>query len=114
MTASIVHHALSASPRSPADLADFVEVYKAGDRSKRVESDRFHLFTYDEFVGRNKGSLDLFWLRDESLEDNDNLPPPEVLAAESVEDLEAALAEFSKIAALLAAITDGGESGGMS
>jgi type I restriction enzyme M protein len=47
-------------------------------------------------------SLDLIWLRDESLEDSDNLPPPDVIAQEIVEDLEAALAEFSVIAASLA------------
>ena len=47
---------------------------------------------------RDKASLDIFWLRDESLEDVENLPPPEVIAAEIVEDLEAALAEFAAIA----------------
>jgi type I restriction enzyme M protein len=49
-------------------------------------------------VARDKASLDIFWLRDESLEDVENLPPPAVIAAEIVEDLEAALAEFSSIA----------------
>jgi type I restriction enzyme M protein len=96
-----VHHTLKTNPLSTADLSDFVEVYNADDRSKRVETDRFHRFTYDELVARDKASLDLFWLRDESLEDTDNLPPPEVLAAEIVEDLEAALAEFSAIAELI-------------
>jgi type I restriction enzyme M protein len=47
---------------------------------------------------RDKISLDLIWLRDESLEDSDNLPPPDVLAQEIVEDLEAALSEFAQIA----------------
>jgi type I restriction enzyme M protein len=47
---------------------------------------------------RDKASLDIFWLRDESLEDTDNLPVPEVIAAEIVEDLQAALDEFSAIA----------------
>jgi type I restriction enzyme M protein len=51
---------------------------------------------------RDKVSLDLTWLRDESLEDLDNLPPPEVVAQEIVEDLEAALAEFSAVAESLA------------
>jgi type I restriction enzyme M protein len=50
-------------------------------------------------------SLDLIWLRDESLEDSENLPPSEVLAQEIAEDLEAALAEFSAIAVALAART---------
>lgn len=49
-------------------------------------------------MARDKASLDIFWLRDESLEDVENLPPPSVIAAEMVEDLEAALAEFSLIA----------------
>ena len=48
-----------------------------------------------------QASLDLFWLRDESLEDTDDLPVPEVIAAEIVEDLEAALAQFAEIAASL-------------
>jgi type I restriction enzyme M protein len=38
------------------------------------------------------------WLRDESLEDSDNLPDPDVLAQEIVEDLEAALEQFREIA----------------
>jgi type I restriction enzyme M protein len=52
-------------------------------------------------MARDKASLDIFWLRDESLEDTDNLPPPAVIAAEIAEDLEAALAEFAEIAASL-------------
>ena len=53
---------------------------------------------YEELIQRDKVSLDITWLRDESLEDMDNLPPPEVIAQEIVEDLEAALAEFAAIA----------------
>jgi len=60
----------------------------------------------DELIARDKVSLDLFWLRDESLEDADNLPPPEVLAAEIAEDLEAALAEIQALAESLAASTN--------
>ena len=52
-------------------------------------------------------SLDITWLRDESLEDVDNLPPPEVIAQEIVEDLEAALAEFAAIAESLGARKSG-------
>ena len=75
------------------------------ERPPRAESRRtaFRRFTYDELVARDKASLDIFWLRDESLEDADDLPPPDVIAAEIVEDLEAALAEFTAIAASLAA-----------
>ena len=60
-----------------------------------------YIATRDELLARDKVSLDLTWLRDESLEDADNLPPPEVIAQEIVEDLEAALAEFAQIAASL-------------
>ena len=49
-------------------------------------------------LARDKVSLDITWLRDDSLEDVDSLPPPEVIAQEIVEDLEAALAEFAQIA----------------
>lgn len=84
-----------------SDLDDFVECYNPANRHERVESDRFKPFTYKELVGRDKASLDIFWLRDESLEDTENLPPPGVIAAEIVDDLEAALAEFAEIAATL-------------
>jgi len=63
-----------------------------------VETERFRAFGYEELVGRDKASLDIFWLRDESLEDAENLPPPQVIAAEIVEDLEAALAQSAEIA----------------
>ena len=52
---------------------------------------------------KNKCSLDVFWLRDESLEDSDNLPPPDVIAAEIVEELKAALEQFAEIHADLSA-----------
>ena len=52
----------------------------------------------EELINRDKASLDIFWLRDESLEDSDNLPNPDVLAQEIVEDLEAALEQFAAIA----------------
>src|SRR5207302_7806469 len=84
-------------------LVPFIEAYNPDNRHDRVESERFHRFTYDDLMQRDKVSLDITWLRDESLEDTDNLPPPEVIAQEIVEDLEAALAEFAAIAESLAA-----------
>jgi type I restriction enzyme M protein len=84
-----------------ADLDDFVACYHPVDRHERTETEKFRAFTYDELAARDKASLDIFWLRDESLEDTDNLPSPEVIAAEIVEDLQAALAEFAEIAATL-------------
>ena len=53
---------------------------------------------HDELLARDKASLDVFWLRDESLEDSAGLPAPDVLAAEIVEDLQAALEQFREIA----------------
>jgi type I restriction enzyme M protein len=55
------------------------------------------MFTYDELMARDKVNLDIFWLRDESLEDSANLPEPDVLAKEIVEELEAALEQFKGI-----------------
>ncbi len=59
---------------------------------------RWREFTYEELAARDKLNLDIFWLRDESLEDSANLPDPDVLAAEIIEDLEAALEQFRGIA----------------
>ncbi len=84
-----------------SDLDDFVARYNPANRHERSETQRFRPFTYDELTARDKASLDIFWLRDESLEDTDNLPSPDVIAAEIVEDLEAALAQFAEIAASL-------------
>ena len=90
------HFTLKQNPLRREHLQDFVDAY-----SSRVESERFKRFTYDELLARDKVSLDLVWLRDESLEDLENLPPPDVIAQEIVEDLEAALAEFSAVARAL-------------
>jgi len=95
------HFTLKENPLRYEHLADFIETYSADDRSNRVESERLRRFSYEELVSRDKVSLDLLWLRDESLEDGDNLPPPGVIAAEIVEDLEAALAQFAEIASSL-------------
>lgn len=52
-------------------------------------------------IARDKANLDIPWLRDETLDDGSTLPPPAVLAAEIVEELEAALAQFTELAASL-------------
>ncbi|MHB8288802.1 MAG: class I SAM-dependent DNA methyltransferase [Acidimicrobiales bacterium] len=95
------HFTLKENPLRSEHLADFIDAYHAEDRSERTESEYFRRFSYDDLVQRDKASLDIFWLRDESLEDADNLPAPEIIAAEIVEDLEAALAQFAEIAASL-------------
>jgi type I restriction enzyme M protein len=99
-----MHFTLKQNPLRYERLEDFIAAYQSEDRGKRAESERFKAFTYDELLQRDKVSLDLIWLRDESLEDSANLPPPDVLAQEIVEDLEAALSEFAQIAESLRAV----------
>jgi len=96
------HFTLKQNPLTYEHLAGFMEAYHPENRHQREESERFRQFTHDELLAREKVSLDIFWLRDESLEDTANLPPPGVIAREIVEDLEAALAQFAEIAAELA------------
>jgi type I restriction enzyme M protein len=96
------HFTLKQNPLRRKHLDGFVECYAPGKpRSERVESERFKPFTYDELMARDKANLDITWLRDDSLEDLDNLPAPEIIAREIVEDLTAALAEFEAVAAAL-------------
>ncbi|MDO5500923.1 MAG: N-6 DNA methylase, partial [Propionibacteriaceae bacterium] len=95
------HFTLKQNPLRRPDLDDFVEAFRPGSRDQREESERWKSFTYDEIIARDKANLDITWLRDESLEDLDNLPSPDVLAREIVEDLSAALAEFEAVAAAL-------------
>ena len=90
---------LKANPLTRADLDDFVASYNAGNRLEREESERFHRFSYDELVKRDKANLDIFWLRDESMEDTANLPPPDQIAEEIIEDLRAALEQLEEVAA---------------
>ena len=64
---------------------------------------RWRVYDYAELIARDKASLDIFWLKDDSLADSDNLPPPDVIAQEIVDDLEAALEQFRLIAGDLGA-----------
>ena len=86
------------------DLDEFVECYHPANRHERKETwsemnpeGRWRVFGYEELMARDKVNLDITWLRDESLEDSDNLPDPDVLAREIVEELEAALEQFKGI-----------------
>ena len=79
------------------DLKDFIKCYNPPNRFKRKETERFKKFSYDETVARDKTNLDIFWLKDESLGDLDNLPDPDVLALEIIENVEAGLAGFKEI-----------------
>ena len=99
------HFTLKTKPLQRSDLDDFVDCYRAGRRRERKNTwsegnpkGRWRSFSYEELLKRDKLNLDIFWLRDESLADSENLPDPEVLAAEIVEDLNAALEAFQAIA----------------
>ncbi len=92
-----MHFTLKENPLKFDDLKDFIACYNPDNRHARQEAERFKAFTYEELMQRDKASLDIFWLRDESLEDSANLPAPEVLATEIAENLEAALDQFRGI-----------------
>lgn len=100
-----IHFTLKTNPLKRNDLDEFVKCYNPKNRNKRKptwtekNSDgRWRAFDYEEVVNRDKASLDIFWLKDKSLEDSENLPDPGILAQEIVEDLEAALEQFREIA----------------
>jgi type I restriction enzyme M protein len=93
-----------------ADLDDFVARYQPGARhlrqptwSEATPEGRWRAYAYDELVSRDKCSLDLFWLKDNSLLDAENLPGPDELAAEIAEDLRSALEQMEEILADLGA-----------
>ncbi|HOI94564.1 MAG TPA: class I SAM-dependent DNA methyltransferase [Syntrophobacter fumaroxidans] len=92
-----MHFTLKTNPLGYDDLKDFINSYNPENRRDRKETERFRAFSYDELVQRDKANLDIFWLKDESLEDSENLSDPEVLAAEIVENLESALEQFRGI-----------------
>lgn len=91
------HFTLKTNPLRYEDLQDFIKCYNPENRFKRKETERFKAFSHDELMQRDKVSLDIFWLRDESLEDSENLPPPDVLAREIANNLESALDQFTNI-----------------
>ena len=66
--------------------------------SDKKPDGRWRAYSYDDLIARDKASLDIFWLKDDSLEDSANLPNPDIIAQEIVDDLEAALEQFRLIA----------------
>jgi type I restriction enzyme M protein len=103
-----IHHTLKKNTLKFDDLKEFIECYNPVNRHKRKETwneknpeGRWRKYTYDEIINRDKTSLDITWLRDKSLADLDNLPDPDELALDIVENLEAGLANFKAIIASL-------------
>ncbi len=101
-----INFTLKQNPLTRTDLDDFVNCYKPGQPieqrrptwSAENPDGRWRAYSYTELIARDKANLDLFWLRDESLEDSANLPDPDLIAAEIIEDLEAVLEQFRLIA----------------
>jgi type I restriction enzyme M protein len=102
-----VHMTLKTNRLKKSDFDEFIKLYKPDDIKKRkatfVEGKeskgegRWRSYSYDEIIARDKTNLDIFWLKDDALEDTENLPAPEILAAEIVEQLQAALMEFRSV-----------------
>ncbi|MBI5803456.1 SAM-dependent DNA methyltransferase [Candidatus Pacearchaeota archaeon] len=91
------HFTLKKSQLKLEDLQDFIYCYNPTNRHQRKESERFKCFSYEEILKRDKTNLDIFWIKDESLDDLDKLPSPGIIADELVEDLGAALEQLKGI-----------------
>ncbi|MBI4648140.1 MAG: N-6 DNA methylase [Bacteroidia bacterium] len=110
-----IHHTLKKNPLKFEDLQDFVSCYSPSNRAKRKETwsevvepsrnpspeGRWRKFNYEEIITRDKTSLDITWIKDKSLADLENLPDPDVIAAEIVENLESGLQSFKTVLSVL-------------
>ena len=103
-----VHFTLKQNPMTDKDLEDFIECYNPENRFERHETwsednpdGRFRKFSSDDILKRDKKSLDIFWIKDKSLADLDNLPSPDVLADDIIENLQSALESFEGLKAQL-------------
>jgi type I restriction enzyme M protein len=100
------HFTLKTNPLTRVHLDDFVACYNPQNRHQRQETERFRAFSYDDLMKRDKANLDIFWLRDESVEDAASLPSPDGIAREIVEDLRTALEQFEELESDLQCGTD--------
>ena len=104
-----IHHTLKKNPLKLEDLREFITLYNPQNRHQRTETynaetnpeGRWRKFSYQEIIARDKTSLDITWLKDKSLADLDNLPDPDVLAEDIIENLKAGLESFRTILAAL-------------
>ena len=101
-----IHFTLKQHPMTDADLADFIRCYNPQNRYERTETwsennpdGRWRRFDVNDILARDKTSLDLFWIKDKSLADLDNLPEPDELAADIIENLQSALESFHELQA---------------
>ncbi len=103
-----IHFTLKQHPMTEADLEDFIKCYNPENRYERSETwsetnpeGRFRKYSVDEITKRDKLSLDIFWIKDKSLADLDNLPPADELADDIIENLQGALDSFKDLKAQL-------------
>ena len=100
-----IHFTLKQHPMTDADLQDFIHCYHPENRFERTETysesnpdGRFRKFNVEkDILTRDKTSLDIFWIKDKSLADLDNLPSPDELAADIIENLQSALDSFQAL-----------------
>jgi len=99
-----MHFTLKTNPLKFEHLADFIKCYNPNNRYDRKPTwspenpdGRWRAFTYEEIMQRDKVNLDIFWLKDKSIEDSEMLPEPDTLAREIAENLEDALEQFKSI-----------------
>lgn len=99
-----IHFTLKQHPMTDADLLDFIACYNPENRHERKETwsdenpdGRWRRFSVDEILKRDKTSLDIFWIKDKSLADLDNLPDPDLLADDIIENLQSALESFQEL-----------------
>ena len=99
-----IHFTLKQNPMTDADLEDFIKCYNPENRFDRRETyseenpeGRFRKFAVEDILERDKTSLDIFWIKDKSLADLDNLPSPDVLADDIIENLQSALESFENL-----------------
>jgi len=91
------HFTLKTNQLSYEGLKDFIRCYNPDNRFERKKTERFKKFTYEEIIVRNKTNLDIFWLKDESLSDLENLPEPNVLTEEIIQNIVAGLNSFNEL-----------------
>jgi type I restriction enzyme M protein len=92
-------------PLSPAHFAEFEKCYgdepNGGSKRKDLgEQGRFRKFHISQIKERDY-RLDITWLKDESLEDAEDLPEPQDLAAEAITELEAVVDDLREIMSLI-------------
>lgn len=99
-----MHFTLKQHPTTFADLQDFIRCHNPENWFERQETwseenpeGRWHRFSAEGILVRDKTNLDIFWIKDKSLADLDNLPAPEELAQNIMENLQSVMNEFSEL-----------------